>query len=136
VFIAREEACLLLSRGTEEDGKGSSTNFRPEGFYNTRKETQKSQIKYPFEIRYSLIGRVARDKIPDICHETKITHTNFEHTCELSTTYLREAKQLGGRVKLDIPALKTALDLLRLHPNTEACMLRPYLVRALPNWHQ
>jgi hypothetical protein len=102
--------------------------------YNT-KDTQKSQIKCPFEIRYSLIGRVARDKIPDICHETKITHTNFEHTCELSITYLREAKRLGGHVKLDIPALKTALDLLRLHPNTEARMLvRPYLVRALPNW--
>jgi hypothetical protein len=45
--------------------------------YNT-KETQKSQIKCPFKIRYSLIGRVARDNIPDICHETKITHTtNF-----------------------------------------------------------
>jgi hypothetical protein len=70
--------------------------------YNT-KETQKSQIKCPFEIRFSLIGRVARDNIPDICHETKITHTNFEHTCELSTTYLHEAKRLGGHVKLDIP---------------------------------
>jgi hypothetical protein len=81
-----------------------------------------------------LIGWVARDKIPDICHETKIMHNNFEHTCTLSTTYLREAKRLGAHVKLDIPSLKTALDLLRLHPNTEARMFRPYLARALPNW--
>jgi hypothetical protein len=99
------------------------------------KESQKSQIKCPFEIWFSLIGCVAADKVPNICREIKITHTNFEHTCELSPVYLHEAKHKGGCLKLDNPALKSALDLLRLHPNTETHMLRPYLVRALPNWH-
>jgi hypothetical protein len=99
------------------------------------KESQKSLIKCPFEIRYSLIECVVLDKVPEICHEIKITYTNFEHTCELSPVYLREAKRRGGHLKLDIPSLKSALDLLRLHPNTETRILRPYLVRALPNWH-
>ena len=99
------------------------------------KESQKSLIQCPFEIRYSLIGRVAADKVPDVCHEAKITHTIFEHSCELSPIFLREAKRKGGHLRLDIPALKTALDLLRLHPNTETRIIRPYLVRALPNWH-
>jgi hypothetical protein len=31
--------------------------------------------------------------------------------------------------------LKTALDLLRQHPNTKARVLHPYLVKALPYWH-
>ena len=79
------------------------------------KESQKSVIKCPFEIRYSLLAKVVADKVPDICHEIKITYTNFEHTCELSPVYLREAKRRGGFLKLDIPALKSALDLLRLH---------------------
>jgi hypothetical protein len=82
-----------------------------------------------------LIQCVVADKVPDICHEIKITLTNFQHTCELSPIYLREAKRRGGHLKLDIPALKSTLDLLRLHPNTETRILRPYLVRALPNWH-
>jgi hypothetical protein len=99
------------------------------------KESQKSQIKCPFEIRYSMIDCIAADKVPDVCHEIKITFTNFEHTCELSPVFLREAKRRGGHLKLDIPALKSALDLLRLHPNTETRILRPYLVRALPHWH-
>jgi hypothetical protein len=99
------------------------------------KESQKSIIQCPFEIRYSLIECVVADKVPDICHEVKITHTNFEHTCELSPIYHREAKRRRGHLKLDIPALKTTLDLLRLHPTTETRILRPYLVRALPNWH-
>jgi hypothetical protein len=58
------------------------------------------------------IGRVGADNIPNICHEIKITHTNFEHSCELSLVFLCEAKRRGGHLKLDIPALKTALDLL------------------------
>jgi hypothetical protein len=99
------------------------------------KESHKCQINCPFEIRYSLLECVAANKVPDICHEIKITYTNFEHTCELSPVYLREAKRRGGHLKLDIATLKSALDLLRLHPNTETRILRPYLVRALPNWH-
>jgi hypothetical protein len=82
-----------------------------------------------------LIGVVAAHKHPDVFHEVKITQTNFEHTCQLSPTFLREAQRKGGHLKLDIPSLKMALDLLRLHPTTEARILRPCLVRALPNWH-
>jgi hypothetical protein len=97
------------------------------------KESQKSQKKCPFEFRYSLIERVATNKVPDVCHEIKITLTNFEHMCDLSPVFLCKAKRRGGHLKLDTPALKSALDLLRLHPNTETHILRPYLVWTLPN---
>jgi hypothetical protein len=82
-----------------------------------------------------LIGYVAARKVPDVFHEVKITQTNFQHSCQLSPTYLRQAKWRGGHLKLDTSTLKTALGLLRQHPNTEARVLRPYLVKALPYWH-
>jgi hypothetical protein len=122
-------APMVKKKGKEDESNSNRKVYKI-------KESQKSVIQCPFEIRYSLIGKVAADKVPDICHEIKITYTNFEHTCELSPVYLREAKRRGGYLKLlDIPALKSALDLLRLHPNTETRILRPYLVRALPSWH-
>jgi hypothetical protein len=101
----------------------------------TVQESQKVLIKCPFEVKFSLIGYVATRKVPDILHEVKITQTNLQHSCQLYPTYLCQAERRGGHLKLDTSSLKTALDLLRQHPNTEARVLRPYLIKALPYWH-
>jgi hypothetical protein len=58
-------------------------------------ESQKLLIKRRFEVKFSLIGYVAARKVPDVFHEVKITQTNFQHSCQLSPTYLH-ARPSGG----------------------------------------
>jgi hypothetical protein len=98
-------------------------------------QSQKVQCKCPFEIKFSLVGHVAANKLPDVFLEVKINQTIFQHSCELSPVFLCKGKRRDGHLKLDIPALQTALNLLRLNPNKETRILRPYLVKALLNWH-
>jgi hypothetical protein len=131
---ARKGDCLLFSRGNEVQEEHHGLRL-PQVCCLHSSGVAETQYKCPFTIRFSLIGVVAAHKHPDVFHEVKITQTNFEHTCQLSPTFLREAQRKGGHLKLDIPSLKMALDLLCLHPTTKARILRPYLVRALPNWH-
>jgi hypothetical protein len=72
----------------------------------TVQESQKALIKCPFEVKFSLIGYVALRKVPDVFHEVKITQNNFQPSCQLSPTYLHQAKKRrGGHLKLDIPRL-------------------------------
>jgi hypothetical protein len=98
--------------------------------------SKKVLVQCPFHISYSPLNFVKRMKLPLIFHHVKITTTNFTHTCELSPTYLRQAKKSSGCcISLDMPSLTTALELLRHNPNTSSTYIRTFLTKALPTWH-
>jgi hypothetical protein len=86
--------------------------------YNVQ-PSQKELVQCPFFISYSLIDFIAHKKHPLIFHHVRVTNTDFPHTCQLSPTYLRQAKKRSGCcLKFDTPNLNTVLELLRHNPNT------------------
>ena len=98
--------------------------------------SQKALVKCPFFISYSAIDFVRQKKHPLIFHHVKVTNTDFNHTCQLSPTYLRQAKKrLGCCLQVDMPNLNTVMELLRHNPNTSANYIRPFLTKALHTWH-
>jgi hypothetical protein len=60
--------------------------------YNVQ-PSQKELVQCPFFISYSLIDFIAHKKHPLIFHHVRVTNTDFPHTCQLSPTYLRQAKK-------------------------------------------
>ena len=103
--------------------------------YNVQ-TSQKFLVQCPFSISFSPVNFVKRLKLPLIFHHVKITTTDFTHTCELSPSYLRQAKKRSGCcISLDMPSLTTALELLRHNPNTSSTYIRTFLTKALPTWH-
>jgi hypothetical protein len=98
--------------------------------------TLKSVYKCPFSIRYSFVAycKNPKTKKPDIFYKVKITNVNFEHTCQLTTIFHRQAMQKSGGFQPNLNGLNDIIALLRLKPNLPTEVLRPLLLKYLPHY--
>jgi hypothetical protein len=62
-------------------------------------------------------------KKPNIFYRVKITGVNYEHTCQLSTTFHRESKQKNGTLQPDLNGLSDIIGLLYEKPNLKPDLL-------------
>jgi hypothetical protein len=96
--------------------------------------TLKSVYKCLFIIWYSFVAYCKKRalKKPDIFYHAKITHINYHNTCQMSTTFHRQALQKSGCLQPDLNGLKDIMYLLREKPMLQSNVLQPLLAKYLP----
>jgi hypothetical protein len=96
--------------------------------------TLKSVYKCPFTIRYSFVAYCKNPalKKPDIFYHVKITQVNYQHTCQMSTIFHRQALQKSGGLQPDLNGLNDIMSLLREKPMLSSGVLRPLIAKYLP----
>ena len=96
--------------------------------------TLKSVYKCPFIIRYSFVAYCKNTalKKPDIFYQVKITQVNFEHTCQMTTIFHRQALQKSGGLQPNLNGLNDIMSLLREKPMLQSSVLRPLIAKYLP----
>ena len=99
---------------------------------NPNKQSVKSLIKCPFVIRFSILGIKKKTKAA-IFHIVNITHVNPRHKCTSSNVSFRTTTRTSkSTTKLDLYALKAAIECVKLDPHLPAVLLRPLLSSCLP----
>jgi hypothetical protein len=96
----------------------------------------KSVYKCPFGIRYSYLAYSNNKNLkkPDVFYQVKITSVNYEHSCQMTTIFHRQAIQTAGGYQPDLNGLNDIVSLLRHKPNLQAEVLRPLLLKYLPHY--
>ncbi len=96
--------------------------------------TLKLVYKCPFIIRYSFVAYCKNRalKKPDIFYHVKITHTNYDHACQMTTIFHRQALQKSGCLQPDLNGLNDIMSLLREKQMLQSGVLRPLLAKYLP----
>jgi hypothetical protein len=96
--------------------------------------TLKWVYKCPFIIRYSVVAYCKNRalKKPDIFYHVKITHVNYDHTCQMSSTFHWQALQKSGCLQPDLNGLNDIMSLLREKPMLQSDVLQPLLAKYLP----
>ena len=88
----------------------------------------KTQIKCPFEIRFSYINYIARHKKPPVFYRVRITKVNSNHTCSLCSEFLNQANRVSrGKTKYNLSKLTTVIDVIRNDPCIQTSSLRSLL---------
>jgi hypothetical protein len=96
--------------------------------------TLKPVYKCPFIIRYSFVAYCKNRalKKPDIFYHVKITQVNYDHTCQMSTIFHRQALQKAGCLQPDLNGLNDIMSLLGEKSMLQSDVLGPLLAKYLP----
>ena len=94
------------------------------------------EFNCPFSINFSLIDLRIHEKQPENFYQIKITRCNLEHTCELSTTFHRQAIEKSGRKHFELETMQYVMWVLRENPSLSTNNLRPLLQKFLPHYKE
>jgi hypothetical protein len=121
--------CAYSTSHTKKDRRHADVSKR-----RKLEPTLKSVYKCPFVIRYSYVAYCKNKalKKPDIFYHVKITNVNFQHTCQMTTIFHRQALQLSGGLQPDLNGVNDIMSLLREKPMLRSDVLRPLLTKYLP----
>ena len=91
-------------------------------------------VNCPFIIRYNKIDFKVKHKRPGSLYKVRVTKVIAKHTCLMSNSAYRVAKQTSHSSNIDLTEVSTAVNYLKIDPHLKAKELRNLLKDCLPSY--
>ena len=77
-------------------------------------------LNCPFIIRYNKIDFKSKKQRPGSLYKVRVTNVTAKHTCLMSNSAYRDAKQTSHSSKFDLTEVSTAVNFLKIDPHLKA----------------